>query len=113
MKRRISFLPTDKIDFVRDVTAYILVVALVVGVAYDGNVREDFTTSPPRYFSLLSLSLSHSQIKLYEAVGFLLFYILYIIVAVVISFVRVRTGSAKLLFAFQHVIGHPTWVFFQ
>lgn len=33
-----SFPPADKIDFVRDVTAYILVVALVVGVAYDGDV---------------------------------------------------------------------------
>ena len=30
--------PSDKIDFVRDVLAYMCVVALVIGVAYDGNV---------------------------------------------------------------------------
>ena len=34
----VLFLPADKIDFVRDVVAYLLVVALVVGVAYDGTV---------------------------------------------------------------------------
>lgn len=54
----------DKIDFVRDVVAYLLVVVLVVGVAYDGTVH------------------------LYEAILFLVFYIAYISVAVLISFVR-------------------------
>jgi len=31
--------PLDKIDFVRDILAYMSAVALVIGVAYDGNVR--------------------------------------------------------------------------
>ena len=35
----------DKIDFIRDVTAYILVVCLVVGVAYDGLVSSNLTSS--------------------------------------------------------------------
>ncbi len=30
----------DKIDFIRDVVAYLLVVSLVVGVAYDGKVSD-------------------------------------------------------------------------
>ena len=34
------FVVTDKIDFVRDVVAYLLVVCLVVGVAYDGTVSQ-------------------------------------------------------------------------
>ena len=33
-----TFSVTDRIDFVRDVTAYMIVVAIVIGVAYDGNV---------------------------------------------------------------------------
>jgi len=35
----VSLTPLDKIDFVRDILAYMSAVALVIGVAYDGNVR--------------------------------------------------------------------------
>ncbi len=41
----------DRIDFVRDVTAYMLVVALVIGVAYDGKVSRSVIT--PTYFIMM------------------------------------------------------------
>ena len=33
----------DKIDFIRDVVAYMCAVALVIGVAYDGDVSGNYT----------------------------------------------------------------------
>ena len=35
----VSLTPLDKIDFVRDILAYMSAVALVIGIAYDGDVR--------------------------------------------------------------------------
>ena len=54
----------DRLDFIRDVTAYILVVALVVYVCFD------------------------EQIKLYEAILFPLFYLSYIGVVVALGYIR-------------------------
>ena len=34
----LHFFYVDKIDFVRDIVAYMCAVALVIGVAYDGEV---------------------------------------------------------------------------
>eukprot|EP00731_Ephydatia_muelleri_P028400 Em0020g44a len=54
----------DRLDFIRDVTAYILVVALVIGVCFDG------------------------EIKLYEVILFPLFYLSYIGIVVALGYIR-------------------------
>ena len=56
----------DKVDFVRDVAAYMCAVAMVIGIAYDGTVH------------------------LFEALLFPAFYFAYIGLAVAIMYIRVR-----------------------
>jgi hypothetical protein len=65
-------LPLDKIDFVRDVVAYMIVVGAVIGIAFDGTIY------------------------LYEAILFPLIYVGYIATAVIISYIRKWWAKRKL-----------------
>ena len=47
----------DRLDFVRDVTAYVLVVALVIGICFDGKVSLYHHTSITTFASPLTAIL--------------------------------------------------------
>lgn len=94
-------LHTDKIDFMRDIIAFTVVVGTIIGVAFDGAVRETAIANSP--LTIISYSFHnvtaslhtykcvcyYFQVYLVEACIFPLIYVLYITVVVGLGYFRV------------------------
>lgn len=78
---------SDGVDFMRDVIAFMCVVAAVIAVAFDGKVyRIEMLARWP-------MMLLFIQVYLIEACLFPLFYIVYIAIVIGMSYARVRILS--------------------
>lgn len=76
----------DGIDFLRDVVAFMCVVAGIIAVAFDGKVSFLYQCKSLSRF-LLNI---HMQVHLIEACLFPVFYIIYIALVISMSYFRVR-----------------------
>ena len=65
-------------------------VGLVIGVAYDGDVS--WRLFKFVVIMIIFIILTNEQVRIWEAISFLLFYIIYIVVVVTIGYIRVSSS---------------------
>ena len=66
-------------------------VGLVIGVAYDGDVS--WRLFKFVVIMIIFIILTNEQVRIWEAISFLLFYIIYIVVVVTIGYIRVSSSN--------------------
>lgn len=87
-------LNTGKIDFIRDSVTLVVVISIVIAVAFDGVVSYIPTLPDSNCMIYLNLSL-YLQVYLTEVLIFPLLYVCYIVVLLLITFLRVHTCIYK------------------